>query len=575
MDKIEKLKKIEIITVIAIIVIAAIVFAFIYLTGSDFKESVRLEAGHSITMDLFFDDTPPTDAVFEKDISYIDTSVSGLYSVTVLSGDKKYISELTISDTTSPKVSVKKDIQAWVGKTISPEECVETIEDVSETTVQWYSTPEDAPGKQKAVIIVTDLFGNKTKADVTISVTDDKNAPVIEGVADKKFYLYDDIDLLDGVVAKDALDPNPELSVNSDGGYFAPGEYKIVYTATDGAGNTTESECVLTLIEDKEAPVIECDEAYNVPVGMGINVKDLPEISDNAASKPDVVLSETPDTSVEGSYNVTFTVKDRAGNTSEAQCVVNVAKDVTPPVIGSKQIIVFAGDTVSYKKQITVTDDFFGDVKLTIDSSKVDLNTVGEYTVIFTATDMSGNVSTAEIPVSVVERPSFEAEAHRLADELLAELVTEDMTDLEKLYAIFVWINKNIYYTGTSDKSNYIVGAYDALTKRMGDCYNYYALARILMEHMGFEQMEVQRDHPNTRHYWNLVYYNGGWYHFDASPFVRGNLRTFMMTDEEAEAWDRTYYSIGHIFDKSLYPERATESVQQYVDFVNRRIINQ
>jgi len=48
-----------------------------------------------------------------------------------------------------------------------------------------------------------------------------------------------------------------------------------------------------------------------------------------------------------------------------------------------------------------------------------------------------------------------------------------------------------------------------------------------------------------------------------------------MMTDSEAETWDRTYYSIGHLFDKSLYPERATESVQQYVDFVNRRIINQ
>ncbi|MBE6649716.1 MAG: hypothetical protein E7613_00240 [Ruminococcaceae bacterium] len=575
MDRNVNYKKIGIITVIILLVAAASICAFVFLSDTGFKKSVRSEAGQPITLSLFFEDNPPAEAFFENDTSHIDVNTPGVYTVNILVGDDKYTSELTITDTTGPKVSVKKDVKSWLGKTPAPETCIESIEDITETSVQWYTAPKDAPGLQDGVLLVTDAFGNKTRVDITITVVEDKSAPIIEGVSDRHMYLYDDANLLEGVVAKDTIDPNPVLSVSSDGSFYAPGEYKIVYTAVDGAGNTATKECILVLEEDKEAPEIECAPVYNVPVGKGIDVKSLPEITDNAASEPKLTLSEEPDTSIEGSYNVTFTVSDRSGNISEAQCTVNVANDTTAPIIGVKQIIVFAGDTVSYKKQITVTDDFCGDIKLSIDSSKVNLNTVGEYTASFTATDISGNISNAEVPVSVVERPSFEAETHRLADELLSELVTDDMTDLEKLYAIFVWINKNIYYTGTSDKSNYIVGAYDALTKRMGDCYNYYALARILIEHMGFEQMEVQRDHPNTKHYWNLVYYNGGWYHFDASPFVRGNLRTFMMTDSEAETWDRTYYSIGHLFDKSLYPERATESVQQYVDFVNRRIINQ
>ena len=40
-------------------------------------------------------------------------------------------------------------------------------------------------------------------------------------------------------------------------------------------------------------------------------------------------------------------------------------------------------------------------------------------------------------------------------------------------------------------------------------------------------------------------------------------------------AWDKKYYSIGHVFDAELYPERAKNSIQHLVDHKNKKIIKQ
>ncbi|HIT56817.1 MAG TPA: PT domain-containing protein [Candidatus Galloscillospira stercoripullorum] len=62
-----------------------------------------------------------------------------------------------------------------------------------------------------------------------------------------------------------------------------------------------------------------------------------------------------------------------------------------------------------------------------------------------------------------------------------------------------------------------------------------------------------------TRHYWNLVDYGEGWYHFDACPhlLVDPAFECFMATDQELLNFDagagREYYS----FDADAYPERV------------------
>ena len=59
------------------------------------------------------------------------------------------------------------------------------------------------------------------------------------------------------------------------------------------------------------------------------------------------------------------------------------------------------GKTVSYKKGVTVSDNVDKDIELEIDSSKVNLNKVGSYKVVYKATDKAGNTTKKEIKVTV------------------------------------------------------------------------------------------------------------------------------------------------------------------------------
>ena len=62
--------------------------------------------------------------------------------------------------------------------------------------------------------------------------------------------------------------------------------------------------------------------------------------------------------------------------------------------------------------------------------------------------------------------------------------------------------------------------------------------------------MIVSRYPVTTRHYWNLVYMNGGWYHCDATPFLDHPKIYFKLTDAQLDKH--------HKFKKSKYPARAT-----------------
>lgn len=564
-----------IILAICIVGLLAGIAAF-FIFDTNFKEQIVVEVGDSVSLHDFFEKNVPEDATSVTDLETVSEWGIGSYPVEISFDGRTRTSTLILRDTVSPVVKVKNELVAWVGVGLQVEDCLEEVSDMTETRVYWLTAPPDEAGKQSGVIQAIDRGGNVTNAEVKVTVINDSTPPEIKGVRDIKAYVNDEMDLFGGITVVDNKDPSPKLTASPDlSDCYVAGDYTLKYTATDASGNISEAVCTLTLELDTELPSVICSDIYNVTLGSSIDLGALPTVSDNSQAPLDVIIEGTVDFTTEGSYPVVYKISDRTGNTVRAESTVNVAKDVTPPTIGVAPIQIFLGDSVSYKKHTPIYDDFVGDIKLDIDSSRVDLNKIGEYTVVFTATDASGNVAVAEAPVSVIERPSVEAETHQMIDDLLAEIITKDMTDLEKLWAMYKWINTNIGYVSTSDKSNYVKGAYDGLKSRLGDCYTYYSLVRIMAEHMGFEHREVVRDSLTTEHYWNLIYYNGGWYHLDTSRFIKGNARIFMLTDEEAAEWDAINYRIGHVFDHSLHPPRATESVQQYVDYDSMTLIGQ
>lgn len=240
--------------------------------------------------------------------------------------------------------------------------------------------------------------------------------------------------------------------------------------------------------------------------------------------------------------------------------------DTTEPVIEGQDFTVEIGTNVSYRKNVRVADNSGAEPSLKIDNSQVNLSVPGIYPVYYTATDASGNSATAQISLTVVERKDITEEmVFREADDLIAELITPEMSRWDTAYTLWNWCRKQIRYSySAGERSSVYAGAYEGLHDRQGDCYVYYATFSVLLDRVGIENMCVQRVGGTSDHWWNLVNIGDGWYHCDASPRNENHTyRCFMQTDEQLQ-WYTDFYK-GHpnyyTFDPESLPERATTIV--------------
>ena len=99
--------------------------------------------------------------------------------------------------------------------------------------------------------------------------------------------------------------------------------------------------------------------------------------------------------------------------------------------------------------------------------------------------------------------------------------------------------------------------AYLMMTENKGDCFNYYALCKLMLDRLGIQNMDVRKVknyEGDSDHYWSLVSLDGGntWYHVDTTP--RTNPASFsLVTDKFMDDYSAAN---GNCFnrDKSLYP---------------------
>ena len=325
--------------------------------------------------------------------------------------------------------------------------------------------------------------------------------------------------------------------------------------------------------------IVDTKSPTATPVELSIEAGTIPDAMEcvtDIVDMTDVTVSfkETPDTSEDGDYDVIILLTDEGGNVTEVETTIHVWSDKVAPVIsGAEDKTITVGGTISYRQGVSVVDDMDENPSLEIDNSNVNLNKVGNYEVVYTATDMAGNSSSVTITVHVIEKQAGpqvdEATVNALAQKVLDSITDDSMSDMEVAFAIYRWTNKNIGYTGSSDKSSWIVGAHQAFTKKSGDCYNYFAAAKALFRVAGIENIDVVKsDTSHSRHYWSLINLGDGWYHVDCTPRKGDGDLFFMVTDAELEAYS-SQHSNSHIFDVSAYPARATESVQHRVNYSN------
>ena len=319
------------------------------------------------------------------------------------------------------------------------------------------------------------------------------------------------------------------------------------------------------IVEDTVAPVAQGKDVtlYNP---SNLKAEDLVEGLQDATEVKASVSPEL-DVNVSTAQQVTVTLTDAGGNTTKVQCNVTIIADKEAPVIaGVANKVVYLGDAVSYKSGVTVTDNLDENPTLDIDSSKVDLATVGTYDVTYTAVDHADNKTAITVKLTVQEKPDNYVEPEVIyarIDAILNQFITSDMTDREKVEAVYVWTHRgdHLMYGSAPDRTDYLQTAYEFLDVKKGDCFWFFAIQKLMLERLNIPTIDVKKvkNHDkDSNHYWLMVSVDGGksYYHYDNvwSRYL------CLVTDAKLDAFSA---SCNKCFnrDKSLYPATPTESL--------------
>lgn len=256
-----------------------------------------------------------------------------------------------------------------------------------------------------------------------------------------------------------------------------------------------------------------------------------------------------------------------AGSSAPAS---SAAPDTQAPVIaGAKDLEVYVGGTVSYRTGVTVTDNVDQNIKAEIDNSQVNLSQPGIYEVTYTATDAAGNTASVTIKLTVKAKPDNFVEPEVIyakADAILAQFIRDDMTDREKVEAVYVWTRRSVHLTyGSAPKgfdhesADWLQTAYRLINLDVskGDCYFFFAAQKLLLQRLGIPTIDCEKIYDgDSHHYWLLVSVDGGksYYHFDNV----WSKSLCLVTDAELDAFSAAVDSNPFNRDKSKYPATPT-----------------
>jgi len=236
----------------------------------------------------------------------------------------------------------------------------------------------------------------------TITITGDNPVNIPQNT-----YYYSDA----GATALDDRDGAVTVRYTGNVNTSNLGSYTVTFTARDAAGNVATATRIINVVNAPDinvtAPVITItgENPVNIIIGTYYTDAGATAVDDRDGSVT-VTTNSTLNNYLAGSYSITYTAQDAAGNKSTATRTVNVlAPDVTAPVI-----TITGDDPVNIIKNsnytdagATAIDDRDGTVSVTVSKySTVNTDTIGTYTITYYAEDKAGNRSTARRKVNVI-----------------------------------------------------------------------------------------------------------------------------------------------------------------------------
>lgn len=174
------------------------------------------------------------------------------------------IKVLAEADTTPPTITINDDLPTEFDQfeevEVDLKDYITVVDDIDgEIEVQEYMIDEgtfdlNVAGEHVVTYSVKDSSGNETTITITFIVRD-KEGPKITGAINKKIFVGDSFDPLEGVTVTDNVDGPITLTLDHIEGSVdtsKTGVYTIIYRVSDQAGNETVIERIIEVVSSKD-----------------------------------------------------------------------------------------------------------------------------------------------------------------------------------------------------------------------------------------------------------------------------------------------------------------------------------
>ncbi len=505
-------------------------WAYVYYQA---YQTVRVEAGIRVEASAFM--INGEEAFFTQDSQPFDITVPGEYEIKVKSGLFTHNCRLVIEDTIAP-AGESVPVQLQLGETCGPEAFVRNIEDATRVTVAYVEEPDfDRLGVQEVKIALTDRGENRTVLETELFLIQLAESVTVEVGGEAP-----------GLESFVIMAPEASFITEVDKiDYTRVGEWEVL---VDVSG---EEHSITLYVTDTVPPLLELQDIEGYALLPRAAEDFVVRVED--ASPVEVKFVKEPDLTKTGSQVVEVAAVDESGNETVKQAALTLYEDTEAPVIqGAADFIHFVGENISYRRNVRVSDNSGEEITLEIDSSGVNLGAEGVYPVVYTAKDRAGNIGSVTVNLTVMVRRYTLEEVNALADLVLAQIITPDMSDRDKAWAIYSYVISHVAYISHEEKGDWIKAAYKGLAESRGDCYTYACTAKALLTRAGIANMDIQKIPSGTEHYWNLVDVGDGWYHFDTTPRT-DHPTIFLWTEAELMEYSAQHWNAFN-YDHSLYP---------------------
>ncbi len=262
-------------------------------------------------------------------------------------------------------------------------------------------------GTNDMTIILKDQAGNESEG-LSFSVSYDA-PPVITLVGDNPMTITQGTTYIEqGATALD--DTDGVLSVITTGTVDTDmvDIYTVTYRATDTVGNIGEANRTVHVIlpPDAIAPVITIvgDNLMTIPRGT-VYIEQGATALDDVDGNISVVITGYVDTSIIGTYIISYTAVDSAGNESSMIRTIIISDNAVPilTLVGPNIITVFK-NSIYTDPGATAYDDNDGNITNDIIvTNNVDTSVIGDYNISFSVSNTNGNTDVKNRSIHVVE----------------------------------------------------------------------------------------------------------------------------------------------------------------------------